>query len=753
MKFLIFLLLAGTLHATRYHQYTDKFQNPSDKAEVLTASFFGGSGNEWLTAGAFLEDGSVIVAGNFIGPDFDIKGSQIHVLGRDGKRPGKFELFPEKDKYKKTIKKNKDGSTRYLPPTWKDENATGFIAHLSADLQEIKSISRVPWRSAVLTDIKVKGNEIFLCGKAGDAFSSISGRSKTYKASDNEMKSGACDHTFIASISADLKKIVWQNDFKGFSNAPKLSISKKGEIIFKGPDIRYFDSKGKLLNQVTVPGGLGHLVAVNPNDGTYVRGGEHHWKTGREPWRCPKLNVFNPDGSLLYHLYDWGGPYVGLDNCRLVSDTAIRRVEFAPDGDLLIYAWSDGGNSVALREPMDVRKFSPQINGLGFSAWGAGVLSCAYIIKIDTETYRATGGTVWLAYLESKEKPNSAWIDSLSHADDGSVCFAGRTASSLITTGNALSEAKSGQNIVILRNDLSSIRFSTAIPGGGAVMIGNDKESWGTCSGIIKGKQRVLYLCGAQNGENDFKTPLHKAAQNEFGGGYSDGYMVLLEMDAAKKSVTKISKTTSDKSSGRSGEKIATLNDFESKKRTPKPGQSFSFSESKPKWVTVDAEFRSEDESVWPSFFYGKPESGSFTFNLPSPSASIELNCKNVCQNAGDQSRRIMGEFVKEKSDTKLSFKIHSMGPYKTYQESYTDKGKSKKRSLTVAQVKAEMILNGKKYEIQGEAFTKFSYGKKSENPESVQIDIKFLIDAEKLGLKNHKGLIKGRVSCVGYSD
>ena len=112
-----------------------------------------------------------------------------------------------------------------------------------------------------------------------------------------------------------------------------------------------------------------------------------------------------------------------------------------------------------------------------------------------------------------------------------------------------------------------------------------------------------------------------------------------------------------------------------------------------------------------------------------------------------------MGEFISEKSDSDLSFKIHSMGPYKYFQESYTDRGKSKKRSKTVAQVTAEMTLNGKKYEIQGEAFTKFNYGKKSDTPESVQLDIKFLIDAEKLGLKNHKGLIKGRVSCVGYSN
>ena len=752
MRLLIFFLLINSLYATRYHQYTEKFKDTPDKADVLSATYLGGQGNEWLAAGAFTKDGSVFVIGNFIGPDFSVGNNQIHILGRDGSKPEAFELIPERDKYKKTIKKNKDGSIRYQPPSWTNENATGFIAHLSPDLKKISTISRFPWKSAVLTDIKVNEHGIFICGKAGTSYSKISGRGKSFKADDNEMKKGACEQTFIACISSDLKKIVWRHDIKGLSNAPKLSFSAKGEIILNAQDIRYFDTRGNLLNRVKVPGGLGHLVAVNPKDGTYVRGGEHHWRTGREPWRCPKLNIYKPDGSHLYQLYDWGGPYVGLDNLRLVSDTAIRRVEFAPDGDLLLYLWSDGGNSVALREPMDVRKYSPKINGLGFSAWGAGVLSCAYIVKVNTETYKATGGTVWLAYLESKEKPNSAWIDSLSHAADNSVCFAGRSASSVIKTGNALSEAPSGQNIVILRNDLSSIRYSTTIPGGGAVKTGNDRESWGVCSGIVNGKQRVLFLCGAKNGENGIATPLKNASQNQFGGGYSDGYMVLLEMDKAQAKKTNIANNVKGESAKRSGERTAKINDFESKKKTPTLGQSFTFSNSKPKWITVDAEFRSTDDNVWPSFFYGKPESGSFQFKLPAPSGSISLKLNKACQNNGDQSRRILGELVSGKSDIDLSFEIQSFGSYKYFEESYIDRGKSKKRKKTMCPVKFKCNIGGKSLTIEGEAFTKFIYDKKLKVFNRVQLDVKFTLDAGKLGLKNHKGLINAKVSCVGYT-
>src|SRR5262245_17460301 len=49
------------------------------------------------------------------------------------------------------------------------------------------------------------------------------------------------------------------------------------------------------------------------------------------------------------------------------------------------------------REPNDVRTtVAPK--GLGINAAGAGVLSCAYLIKIEPKNYRVTGWTIWLAF-------------------------------------------------------------------------------------------------------------------------------------------------------------------------------------------------------------------------------------------------------------------------------------------------------------------------------------------------------------------
>ncbi len=43
-----------------------------DQAEVLTATFLGGKGNEWLVAGGFKPDGTVVVMGNVAGPVFEM---------------------------------------------------------------------------------------------------------------------------------------------------------------------------------------------------------------------------------------------------------------------------------------------------------------------------------------------------------------------------------------------------------------------------------------------------------------------------------------------------------------------------------------------------------------------------------------------------------------------------------------------------------------------------------------------------------
>lgn len=141
------------------------------------------------------------------------------------------------------------------------------------------------------------------------------------------------------------------------------------------------------------------------------------------------------------------------------------------------------------------------MNGLGFSAWGAGVLSLAYVIKIDTKTYRVLGGTSWMAYQQTANKPNSARVNALASASDGSVCFAGSSTWGLIQTGNAIGGGEpGGEFVAVLNDDCSTLRFSSAMPACGQTIVDDssaDRARWAIASGQLNGKPVALFLCGA----------------------------------------------------------------------------------------------------------------------------------------------------------------------------------------------------------------------------------------------------------------
>ncbi len=729
----LLLLLSVPLAATaqtRYHEYTEKFANPDDGVEIISASYFGGPGHEWLAAGAFAPDGTVVLAGNVLGPEF----GAAEVLGKDGEPPPVPVREAETDSKGKP-KLNKDGTPRLLPLSWISPGATGYIVRTSPDLKMVISTHRLPWQSGVITSCVVATDgAIYIAGKAGENIDHISGDTKELAAGEDQVKSAGTNHTFLARLSPDASQVLWLRHLKGASNAPRLELLNDGSLKFSAQDLRNISPSGEEIARLTVPGGPGHLTAVNPADGSVVRGGEHHSPTGREPWRCPTLDVFNPDGTRRHQLYDWSGPYVGLDSLRLVSDTAVRRVTFDNEGDIVLYLWSDGGNSVALREPFDIYATSRKSNGLGFGAWGAGVLSAAYLVKIDPLTYRIKNGTMWMSYLEDKNKPNSAWIDQLAFAPDGSACFTGRAANSIIQTSDRLSPIQSGQHVAILRSDLSSIRFCTAIPGAGAVTSGNANETWGIASSRIGNKQRVLFLTGSSGESDGFETPLLNSSRKSYGGGWSDGYALLVEMDLENTPSQPAERSTPSDWTTTSEGPATTFAD--KKGRGPEPGQSFTIAPKK--WVTADAEFRDPSGKLWPSFLCGKPESGTFTFEPANPSLTAIISCDRLVQPEGSPTARVLGPTeILDPKDSDLAFEILSIGTFETRTEIRTNGKKQETRQTLHASSDCVLHLAGRSVSLKGETRFSFQYPRTGNLPESVRLETIVTTTSEVLGLKN----------------
>jgi hypothetical protein len=531
------LLLAITSSVcadTRFDEFTKKNASPTEPVRVLSAGLLGGSGTEWLASGGFQPDGTIVLAGVALGPVLDL-GVKETVIGKDAAITAP-EQMAKKDK-KGNPELDKEGKPKKEPFAWKHGNATAFITRVSSDLMTIKSVTRLAWKSGGLTSavVDAAGN-IFIAGPATDSIVSLVGDVQELPPPAEDSKRNGCTHSYVARLTPDAGKIVWVRHLKGASDAPSLTLDAQGRLHLHGPDFRVLDATGKQLSSIPIPGGAGGFAAVNPVDGTIARGGEHHWSTGREPWRCPTLNIHKPDGALLYQLYDWGGPFVGLNNLRLVSDTAIRGVTYDAQGNLLFHAWSDGGNSVALREPMDIRT-NAKMNGLGFSAWGAGVLSLAYVVKVDTKTWKVIGGTPWMAYQKSANKPNSSRIYALAPAIDGSICFAGDSTHGLIQTGNAIGGGEpGGPFIALLNSDATALRFCSAMPACAQTIVDDssaDHARWGIVSGKLNGKPVALFLSGAAEKNNSYDQnppPAVNSRQLKFGGGATDGYALLLDL-------------------------------------------------------------------------------------------------------------------------------------------------------------------------------------------------------------------------------
>lgn len=679
------------------------WKESTEPAEVVAATFLGGKGNEWLAAGGFQPDGSVVLAGNVLGSTLELS-APTKVIGADRPAPGAYKPVPIMEK--KAQKVDKAGKPMFERPSWRHDGATGFIVRTSGDLKKIQSVHRLPWTSGVITAVEIgPDGSIYIAGRATDAIGSIMAGNVDELAvrGKSVRKDAPCNHTFVARLSPDASKVIWAKQSKGPSMSPRLDWNAEGKLRYSAQEVYTLTHDGSLIAAVEVPGGVRTTSSVNPKDGSIVVGGEHHSSTGREPWRCPVLNLHNPDGTLKYQFYDWSGPFVGLDNLRQVSDTAVRWVTHDKDGSILLYAWSDGGNSVMTTQPADIKKPVGH-KGLGINAAGAGVLSAAYVVRMDPKDFNVTGWTIWLAF-SGVNKPNSIWIDTLASADDQSILMAGRGAWGIVQTKNKISDGEpTGPYIAILNPDMSSARFCSTIPGACAVDVaegaGNRPTGWGIARGVVGGKQRALFLTGIAppTDATEGATPTRAAGQSAFGGGASDGYVVLVEFDkAAPLKASAIDDAKDPKQPTRAAfERSAAAKG--NKPGTPPEDATYILKSDIPKWITVDAEFRDQGDAYWPTFIIGRPESGTLTTKDGKLSGAFTLLANRPIQNQGDQSRRILGELIKEGKSPDFRLTIDSIAPtVKTYERKTTDaKGKTQTQLVDYVDAKGTIELAGK---------------------------------------------------------
>jgi hypothetical protein len=453
-------------------------------ADVSMVTYIGGSGDDEIVSSGFASDGSIIIGG---------LSTSESVTGADEVRLG-------------------EGS--------------GFVAKLDAGGSSVEWVTRLPEVKEIVVD-------------AGDAVHVLLDRS-------------------VAVIKPDGSGYLRQGDDLG-SGTVDMDIAPDGSMaVLTGGKVHFLEPGGTERWNKDV--GRSHLlcVAIDPVSKNIWVGGDKNTNTGHEPWRSPFLFEYEASsGSRLTQLWDWPGPAVRADGKQLQADSFIRFLKFSPDGRLWIGAGSDGGNSVLRKEPGDLDQDQDALSGTCFSGPCFG--------------YKGAKKTGMFGRMKSPatDLEYASWVipyvgmDPGSHLDPPCGCKGNNFNGSGVNPGSfavsAILPTESG--VIVLGNPWGNgpstedgWYYNTIYPGGGIGWMGVFSEDLTgiTEASMIPGTKNahggyrngLVCIVGKTVDRSDF-TPdpaeqdwhvalpvTDGAVQNEYGGGKTDGYLLLACMDA-----------------------------------------------------------------------------------------------------------------------------------------------------------------------------------------------------------------------------
>lgn len=187
-------------------------------------------------------------------------------------------------------------------------------------------------------------------------------------------------------------------------------------------------------------------------------------------------------------------------------------------------------------------------------------------------------------------------------------------------------------------------------------------------------------------------------------------------------------------------------------KQPPEPGTVFHVSDRQPGWATCDVEFRDPEERLWPNFFYGRPAgAGTFTFDPRKPTASLTLRCEQLAQKNGDQSRRVLGELLRDGRTPVVTLTVRAMGALVTERRATLVNGKKKTTTVEFAPVEAVLAVDGRQVPVRAVATFRWSYARNAERPEAVYLDLLFTVNPADLGLSKPSGALPCRAGVTAY--
>jgi hypothetical protein len=511
----------------RYEKFTEKAaQGP--KMTPIAATYFGGEGLEEFVAARTLPDGTIVAFGNAWGPAFP---GTPKVIGKGAHRGLKAVVTDAK------------GKSSYPP---ENPDIAGMVVFYGADLQSLAGVLRFDWGVASLSAGAVTddGKGLIVAGRATPAFRAVS--SKIHLRPAPEAKdagpyeyegSPVSGDVYVARLSRE-GAVDWAWVFEGSRQPPsELWVDHAGNVY---ADVRGLtrikaDGAEAVVVGTATSGRTSKYLAVDPADGSFYYGGDRNTNTGKEPWRQPFLYRYDAKGEKVWALWEWApkslrdGVTPGVQG--EVSDSSPRALDLGPDGELWVGGWSDGGNSLFLKQPTDAtQKVPPAAFGMECSGM-KGANSLAHLLRIRPAMKQADLHAWWLAYFPSnfddarkRNSPNGARIRQVKALAGGAgVAIAGSAASVLVQTPGAFytypgdGRGYGGDCVVVFDRDCSSLLYSSYLPGC------ENASIWPTAKGLVV----VSRSRGSDGAKEPTASPLLKALQGEKKGEL-DAHIVLL---------------------------------------------------------------------------------------------------------------------------------------------------------------------------------------------------------------------------------
>ncbi len=516
----------------RYVQMTNRAAQ-GDKYKVIAATYFGTEGHEEFVGAQSQGDGTVVAFGNTWGPTFPAT-PEPEILGKG--EWYEVSPWPGVDKIDET------DPGKSPPDSY--PNRCGFMAFYSKDLGKLNRVVKFDWSVATISVGMIDRDDgIIIAGRSSDHFRKLAQSAEVVKTVPVPEVEGKYARrvgphyfegirmpgdTYVAKLSPDGKKLQWVWIFEGHRAEPdKIWVDHRKNVLLDIRGLKRISADGGKMEQLDYRShGRVKFLTVSPHDGSVLCGGDVNSGTGREPWRKPIFKCFESDGTQRWEIYGWGSKLVGHDEYRLVSDSAIKHATHDDDGHMLVVGWSDGGNSVLTRNPVDLDEGVAN-TGMGFSIWNAGVLSVSYVMRIRSDNFQSLGWTRWVGYLYQdgqQDKPNSVGVKDLLVLGDNSLAMHGGAASGLIQTPNAFvkldkysSVGYGGPYVTVFSEDFKTMLFSSYVPG---------------CRVNGLGRAKAGVLVASQSTSEDRRgtpSPVPDGAlPTDFAAGYSDGHLMLL---------------------------------------------------------------------------------------------------------------------------------------------------------------------------------------------------------------------------------